>query len=292
MMMPDQTRVPASVLVDAHVHFYSCYAREVFLDSALGNFRRGAAELGLPESSVGFLLLTEAGTARWFRRWQDGQACQDQWGEAWRLEPTAESESLTAVRATGERLIVVAGRQVATREGLEVLAIGKDLEIQDGQPLADTLERVCDSGALPVVPWGFGKWWGRRGAQVEAVLGEARELFLGDSAGRPQPGVPPRPLRQAREQGTRVLPGTDPLPFPWHATRAGSYGFVLPGAPDEQRPAADLLRRIRQHGQPQTYGRRAGLLRFLRDQTAMQLRRGERRSGQSAAGEPDAEVAP
>lgn len=289
MMMPDQTRVPASVLVDAHVHFYFSYSREVFLDSALGNFRRGAAELGLPEGSVGFLLLTEAGTARWFRRWQDGQ---DQEGEAWRLEPTAEAESLTAVRATGERLIVVAGRQVATQEGLEVLALGKDLEIQDGQPLADTLERVCDSGALPVIPWGFGKWWGRRGAQVGAILGEDRELFLGDSAGRPQPGVPPRPLRKAREQGTRVLPGTDPLPFPRHATRAGSYGFVLPGAPDEQRPAADLLRRIRQNGQPQTFGRRAGLLRFLRDQTAMQLRRGERQLGQSVAREPNAKVAP
>lgn len=288
MMTPDQTRVPASVLVDAHVHFYSCYPREVFLNSALGNFRRGAAEFGLPGDPVGFLLLTEAGTARWFRRWQDSQ---DR-GGAWSFEPTGEAESLMAVRATGERMIVVAGRQVATREGLEVLAIGRDLEIPDGQPLADTLERVGDSGALPVVPWGFGKWWGRRGSQVEAILGEARELFLGDSAGRPQPGVPPRLLRQAREQGTRVLPGTDPLPFPRHASRAGSYGFVLPGAPDEQQPAADLLRRIRQHGQPQTFGRRTGLLRFLRDQTAMQLRRGERRSGQRAAGEPNAEVAP
>ncbi len=288
MMTPDQTRVPASVLVDAHVHFYSCYPREVFLNSALGNFRRGAAGLGLPGDSVGFLLLTEAGSARWFRRWQDGE---DR-GGAWSFETTGEAESLTAVRTTGERMIVVAGRQVATREGLEVLAIGRDLEILDGQPLADTLERVCGSGALPVVPWGFGKWWGRRGSQVGAILGEARELFLGDSAGRPQPGVPPRLLRQAREQGTRVLPGTDPLPFPRHAALAGSYGFVLPGAPDEQRPAADLLRRIRQTGQPQTFGRRAGLLRFLRDQTAMQLRRGERRSGRRAASEPNVEVTP
>lgn len=268
----DQTRVPASVLVDAHVHYYSCYPREVFLDGALYNFRKSAAELGQPGSSLGFLLLTEAGKARWFRRWQDDQ---DRSG-SWSFEPTGEAESLTAVRSTGERLFVVAGRQIGTQEGLEVLAIGRDLDILDGLSLIDALGQVRESGALPVLPWGFGKWWGRRGARIEAVLREPGELYLGDSGCRPQPGVEPRLFRQARAKGLRLLPGTDPLPFPRQAGRAGSYGFLLQGAPDERRPAADLLRRIRQAGQPRTFGRRADPLRFLRDQVAMQLRRGGR----------------
>ena len=198
---------------------------------------------------------------------------------------------MAAVRASGERMVIVAGRQIVTRERLEVLALGKDLEIPDGLSMADTLEQVRESGALPVLPWGFGKWWGRRGSQVESVLQEDRELFLGDSAGRLEGGIAPRLFRQAREIGIRLLPGTDPLPFSSHAGRAGSYGFRLPGAADEHRPATDLLRRIRQAGQPRTFGRRAGLVRFLKDQTAMQLRRGERRS-RGATGGRNAEAAP
>lgn len=286
MTIHDLTRVPASVLVDAHVHYYSCYPREAFLDGAIDNFRTNAERLGMPESSAGFLLLTEAGKARWFRRWRDGE---DQEG-AWTFEPTAEAESLNAVRSTGERLVLVAGRQIATRDGLEVLAIGRDLETPDGLALADTLAQVRESGALPVLPWGFGKWWGRRGDRIAAALRDGGELFLGDSGGRLQPGIPPRLFRQAREAGIRLLPGTDPLPFPRHTRKAGSYGFLLPGAVDGQRPAADLLRRIRQARQPRTFGRRAGLVSFLRDQTAMQLRRSERR--QAAARGRNAEVAP
>lgn len=286
MTTPAQTRVPASVLVDAHVHFYSCYSREVFLDGALGNFRKAATRLGLSQGTVGFLLLTETARDCWFRHWREGQ---DRNG-AWTFEPTGEEESLSAVRATGERLIVVAGRQIVAREGLEVLAIGRDLETPDGLPLTDTLEQVRKSGALPVLPWGFGKWWGRRGAHVEAALREPGELYLGDSGGRLQPGIRPRLFRLARETGIRLLPGTDPLPFARHAKLAGSYGFVLPGAPDEHRPAADLLRRIRQAGQPRTFGRRAGPVRFLRDQTAMQLRQGKR--GQAADSRRNVEVAP
>ena len=283
MKTPDQTKVPASVLVDAHVHFYSCYPREVFLDSAFQNFRSDAAELG--ESFVGFLLLTEAGQARWFRRWQDGQ---DRDG-AWSFEPTGEAESLAAVRATGERMVIVAGRQIVTREKLEVLALGKDLEIPDGLPMTDTLQQIRESGALPVLPWGFGKWWGWRGDRVEAALREPGELYLGDSGGRLQPGIPPKLFRLARAKGIRLLPGTDPLPFPRHAGRAGSYGFQLPGAVDEHRPGADLLHKIRTAGQLRTFGRRAGPVRFLRDQTAMQLRRGKKR--QDAASVQSVEVA-
>jgi len=254
-------------LVDAHVHFHACYDLEIFLDGALRNLRTGAAELGDDSAWTGYLLLTEARDARWFRRWQDGR----ERARAWMFEPTTEKESLCAVRETGERLVVVAGRQIVSRAGLEVLALGRDLELPDDLPLEDILERVRESGALPVLPWGFGKWWGRRGTAVARVLREqqGRELFLGDNSGRLRHGAPPRLFREARELGIPVLPGSDPLPFPRHAGRAGSYGFALPGGMEES--TADLLRRIRAAGQPRSFGRRAGLSRFLRDQVEMQL---------------------
>jgi hypothetical protein len=251
----------STALVDAHVHFHDCYGLETFLDGALRNFRKGAAG----GAWTGCLLLTEAGDARWFRRWQDGRGAG-----VWTFEPTGEEEALFAVRETGERLVVVAGRQIVSRERIEVLALGRDLELPDGLPLEETLERVRKSGALPVLPWGFGKWWGRRGAAVARVLRQRRELFLGDNSGRLRHGLPPALFRRARKLGVLVLPGSDPLPFPRHAGRAGSYGFVLPGSIEESKPAQDLLRRIRAAGQPRSFGRRVGLARFLRDQVEVQ----------------------
>jgi hypothetical protein len=251
--------------VDSHVHFYACYDLPVFLDGAVRNFRnaRNAAE------GTGYLLLTESAGACWFRRWRDGLNA----GGGWRFEGTREDESLRAVSAAGERLILVAGRQIVARERLEVLALGRDLELPDGLPLAETLDRVRESGALSVLPWGFGKWWGRRGAVVAETLGQDGELFLGDNAGRhgPEPAL----FRRARKLGVRVLPGSDPLPFSRHAGLAGSYGFILSHAVDLDRPAETLLRRIRESGQPRAFGRRAGLPRFLRDQVGMQLRSAE-----------------
>ena len=250
-------------LVDSHVHFHACYDLTVFLDGALRNFRKAG------QAGIGYLLLTESAGAHWFRRWRDGLNA----GGGWRFEPTPEEESLRAVSGTGERLILVAGRQIVARERLEVLALGKDLELPDGLPLAETLARVRESGALPVLPWGFGKWWRRRGAVVAEALEQDGELFLGDNAGRhgPEPAL----FRRARKLGVRVLPGSDPLPFSRHAGLAGSYGFVLSHAVDLDRPAETLLRRIRESGQPRAFGRRAGLPRFLRDQVGMQLRSAE-----------------
>lgn len=253
---------PSSVaLVDSHVHFHPCYGLSAFLDGALRNFRKAG-------TGTGYLLLTESAGAHWFRRWRDGLKTED-----WRFEPTMEEESLRARNGIGEGLVLVAGRQIVTRERLEVLALGKDLELRDGLPLHEILERVRESGALPVLPWGFGKWWGRRGAVVSEALRQDGELFLGDNGGRLGPD--PALFRQARKLGVRVLPGSDPLPFARHAGLAGSYGFTLPHAVDFERPAETLLRRIRESSQPRAFGRRAGLPRFLRDQVGMQLRSAE-----------------
>src|SRR4051794_41973771 len=66
-----QPPLPASLLIDAHVHFYACFDRDTFLDAAARNFAGGAAELGLAgRPFLGCLMLAETAEARWFLRWQ------------------------------------------------------------------------------------------------------------------------------------------------------------------------------------------------------------------------------
>lgn len=266
-----QASIPAPLLVDAHVHFHPGFNQDRFLDAALANFRRGAAELGLEKSFLGCLLLAEPADAHWFDRLRSGGA-----QGAWSFEPAEEPSTVVARSSAGERLLVIAGRQVRTEEGLEVLALASNEQFPDGLPFTDTLARVRWSGAVPVIPWGFGKWWFYRGGLVEAVIRrpEPKWILLGDNAGRPRAGGIPCLFREAADRGIPVLPGSDPLPLPEHETRAGSYGFVVDGGLDERRPAEGLRRWLRGlSGQPRVFGRCESLGRFFRNQALLRLRR-------------------
>lgn len=276
-------KYPGNLLVDAHVHYYPCYPRRLFLEAARVSFRVAAADAGVELPWTPVLVLSESRGHRWFRRWRH-EAKHEQSVDGWRFLPTGEDNSLQAVRTDAPQEdgpVVVAGRQTVTREGLEVLGIGRDDDVEDGGSLEETVAAVLETGALPVIPWGFGKWWGRRGRRVAELLrGDlGSEVYLGDNAGRPRLAFRPRLFRLADELGVPILPGTDPLPFPRHADRAGSYGFLLPDGPgtDPETPAATLLARLRRRPRPRAWGDRSGLLRFGRDQLAMQIVK--RRSG-------------
>jgi len=265
------------VLVDAHVHFYPSYDRDRFLAAALANFRRGAAELGLPAATPGILLLSEGHGERWFLRLRD-EAANESAGD-WHVEPcAADPAALVAWRRDlpDDRLFLVAGRQIATREGIEVLALTTAAELADGLPLFDTLDWAREQGAIAVLPWGFGKWSFQRGRLVLQALSrfDRAPLFLGDSAARPQLAPRPRLFDAAEKRHIPILPGTDPLPFPSQMTLAGSYGFALAGPFREDRPVQSLRCLLNNDlRQPRRYGRRAGLLGFAVAQAAMQARK-------------------
>lgn len=265
-----QVLTPVPLLVDAHVHFHGCFDRDAFLDAALANFRRGAGELGIGGAFLGCLLLAERAGERWFQRLRR-EPGEGRWG----FEPTGEEVSLVARSPEGERLLVVAGRQVRTREGLEVLGLATAEEFPDGLAFEDALARVRWSGAVPVLPWGFGKWWFYRGGLIEALLRRPgpKWIFLGDNGGRPGVGGTPRLLREARRRGIAVLPGSDPLPLAGHEARAGSYGFLVRDGVDERRPAAALRQWLRSLAvQPPTFGGCQRLAQFCRDQINLRLR--------------------
>jgi hypothetical protein len=169
-------------------------------------------------------------------------------------------------------LVLVAGRQLRSREGLEVLALMTTASLPDGAPLASILEAVRAANAVVVLPWGFGKWWGRRG-QILGDLVESADpsLCLGDSANRAHGWPDPFLLRRARERGLRVLPGSDPLPLRWARGDLGSYGFIIEGPIDLERPASSLRRLLDHTPRPDPFGRRVTLLRFITDQLALRL---------------------
>lgn len=261
--------------MDAHVHFYPPYSLRRFFDSAADNFASARRALGLPPAEVaGYLLLAEGDEPPTFETWRDRAA--GELAGSWILRGTREAESLVARRKDGAAVVVVAGRQVRTEDGLEVLALCTGREFAEGRKLAATVRSVRRSGTIPVIPWGFGKWWGRRGELVAELLRSERpgSLILGDNAGRP--ALAPRPglFRRAREKRIPILPGTDPLPFPGEEDGVGAFGAALRLDTDLERPAARLRERLAAlRRTPARYGTGESLARFLRLQVRMQMRK-------------------
>jgi len=264
---------PHVALVDAHVHFHVGFEPAVFLAAARDHFAAAAARLGLPQYSA-YLLLTESADANWFAQLAECATTGWSVAEDWRAERTPDEREVRLVHAGGSVLNVVAGRQVVTAEQLEVLALGINPLVPDGFPLGETLRRVRALGALAVLPWGFGKWLGRRGQRArELVLAsEPGEIFLGDNGGRLRGSAEPPLFTLARSKGIGILPGTDPFPFPEQAVNVGRMGFSVRSAqPLTGWPA--LREAIVAQTDLMPFGELEKPLPFVRNQIAMQLRK-------------------
>ena len=267
------------VLVDGHVHVHDCFNVAGVFDAAAANFAAAARMLGGRRGYDAVLCLVESENEHFLddvRTRRSGRVWRGQRG-FWELEPSREPETI-AVRCGDTCLKVIAGRQLVTRERLEVLAIGTTAPLNEGEPLEATLAAVRTAGAAAVLPWGVGKWLGERGAVVARVLADPAwsDVFLGDNGNRLELGPDPAQFTAARRAGRCVLPGSDPLPLPGEEARVGAYGFAIDVALDPLRPAAALLTVLRSGAPFAAFGRRERLTRFVGNQLALRRRQPRR----------------
>ena len=258
-------------IIDGHVHVYPCFEAGVLLGSAWWN----TCAVGAGGDSPPVLLLTESQGHDCFAQWQRAASGPLSEAPGWTVSATGEDVSLRVDGPDGARLLVVAGRQIACEERLEVLALGFGGAIEDGRPIRDVLAAVRAAGALAVIPWGAGKWLGRRGRLVKDLLDllDPAGCFLGDNAGRPIGWPRPAVMRAAEQRGIRVLPGSDPLPFAGEERTVGRCGFRLACDVDAERPMASLREALaRGDVAVEPYGPRECPLRFIRNQVKMQLK--------------------
>jgi hypothetical protein len=167
-------------------------------------------------------------------------------------------EVLTVTNGNGQSVHVVAGRQVATRERLEVLALATTAEVADGGDILETVERIAAAGGIPVLAWAPGKWLGRRGRRVHAILSEVQPggLLIGDTAMRPRGWPTPRLMLEAKRRGFAIVAGTDPLPLAGEESLIGRYGIAADGVNGAATMIADL-RALLADGRVAVTGRRA-----------------------------------
>ena len=259
-------------LCDSHVHIYDCFDLGLFFDSAWHNFYQQAKLLSSQTDFSSVLLLTEAKQDQWFSKLGQNESPAG----SWTFHKTSESCSLFAQNADGHKILVINGRQIVTSENLEVLALATASELPDGSPINSVVEWVINNNAIPVIPWGFGKWWGIRGKVLSRLLDSfpADELFLGDNSGRPWLLGKPGHFSVAEREQRHILPGSDPLPFPSESRRPGSVGFFFTGTVDNNTPAKCLRDSIKDPNTTiGTYMHCERLFPFFRYQVAMQVKK-------------------
>jgi hypothetical protein len=251
--------------VDAHVHFHRQARVAPTLDAALANF----SKLGRPTGGLlGVLLLAQGAREQVFEVLQSARSAG-----GWSMVPVAGEPQTLIARSGRASIALVCGRQVRADDGLELLALGTEACFEDGRSFGETYDAVQRSGALPVIPWGVGKWLGRRGQKVARVLEttSTRDVFLGDNGGRLGCADRPRALRAAEARGFRIVPGTDPFPFGEDYRRVGGFGFLTDAPLEEAAPWRRLHGWLRdRQGSPVGYGHACGPLRFVVNQVGIQ----------------------
>jgi ubiquinone/menaquinone biosynthesis C-methylase UbiE len=264
----------AIILVDAHVHVHACTDVALMLDSAAGSFAAAAAAVDARHWN-GVLMLTEMRRDDWFSTLASTQRYGD-----WEVQLPVQEPFALRVRSGARELLIVAGRQIVTSEGIELLTLGTREVIPDGLDLELSLRKAAHSDALPVLPWAAGKWLGRRRRDIAAaLLGPAASLLPvalpGDNGGRPWFWPRPGEYSAARRLGRALVSGSDPLPLPGDERRVGSFGFWLDGALSDDAPGRALRERLRSAAPRDLtpFGPLQGPLRFLRNQLGLRLRK-------------------
>lgn len=252
-------------LIDSHVHIYSHFDVTAFLNTAYRRMSQAIAKTK-NENATLVLMLTETAQDDAFDRLAAGTLRPD----GWTVQAFANDQSALRVRNGPRQLLLIAGRQIVTKERVEVLALGTVAHFEDGQGLDEVLAHLVATRTSAVLPWGVGKWFGPRGARVRALLKSqngAQGVMLGDNGGRPLGWPRPSIFREALSRNVPVVPGSDPLPIIGAERDVGGFTFLLSGEVDLDKPGIGISRLLfALRGQPRVIGRRKGLLRVIRDQ--------------------------
>lgn len=244
-----------AILIDTHIHIYDSYATEILFQAFRDNTIRAKANMGA-------MILVEREGVDYFSKLKADEG----------IPPNSkiiESDATSFIIRTPSLpdIIIVAGRQIACKEKIEVLAYGTQLPIPDGTPIRETINQILAAGAKPVLAWGVGKWLFKREKIVKSLLNEytPEQLMIGDSALRPTIWAEPLLMRSARKNGFTILAGSDPLPPSDQALRAGQYAERYDKNIDTSKPITQQLLDILCNKQTNVFGRRSNLKEFLRN---------------------------
>lgn len=255
-----------TLLVDGHVHIYPNFNLSLALAMANANLKQLHTINNGHHEIIKILLLTERSDCAFFKQALESvpkinglSICHGD-----------EKETLILEDSNKSVLYLLAGRQIITREGLEVNALATNLSLKDRDyTVAETVERIADAGGVAVLNWAPGKWFLSRGKIVQRIIETQSPgtLLIGDTSMRPTIWPTPKLMKLARNNGYKIIAGSDPLPFAGEENNIGTYGFAMTGPVNPQKPAESLRTLVLDPKIKLTLvGKRSGSFKFIKRQ--------------------------
>jgi len=229
----------ATLAIDGHVHLYFVYDLIKAVETGINNLKNYAKKYNLIVIPV--WLLVERSDANFFDQIYQSPASY----ENGKLKFNKGNDDLTIIVEKDKEpiLYIFTGRQLVTKEGLEVLSLISNLNIADyQQSIDDVIQAVKDSGGIAALNWAPGKWFFNRGKVIARQIREKSpgDFFIGETTLRHTLWSEPKLIKQARKKGFRIIAGSDPLPFRGEEMGIGSFGFLIEGKFDPDNPAQSL----------------------------------------------------
>lgn len=255
-----------TILIDGHVHLYPQFDIPRAIQYSLHNFINSQRTSANRDDAIKFWFLVEAQNYSYFDNLVKMKL------DRYSVEQTDEKEILVVKDSgTGEPLLrIAAGRQIVTKENLEVCALLSNEKIEDKSlTTRETLTVLHDSHAIAALNWAPGKWFGKRGKIVLDLLNthSPHQFFISDTTMRPTVWPTPKLVQKAVTKGFRIIRGSDPLPFKDEEKNIGCYAFLVQGDFNYEKPGSSLREIL---NNPQTdftpCGKRSGPFVFTKRQ--------------------------
>lgn len=251
--------MPKITAIDSHVHIYPDWDIDVVLNTAYFNLSKNTPK----KPDVCVLFLSEICGHNFFEK------AKDKNGDLWEIQHTEEKNSLKAVYGNKE-IIIIAGRQIKTKDNIEILALGLLEEKKDGLDADEILSSLAkpDNNVLSILPFSAGKWLGKRGKKVKAILNENKyHLLMGDIKDRPFLFAYEPIFKLAKKNNIKIIRGSDPLYFEDEINKIGSFGFYINDIPDIKKPAASLIKMLIENDVAMTpFGKHVNFYNFIKTQ--------------------------
>jgi len=262
-------------LVDSHVHIHDCYNLKEFFLSVYSNFSIFSKQIDNSLKWIGVLCLTEMDRVNYFDKLKNFSHSSIELGDEFVVESTNEDNSLIITNSAGQKIIIISGKQIIAENGIEVLALGAINSFSKHKSLQETVDAVNKVNAIPIIPWGVGKWLGKRKEVIECFIrkNHNNKFLLGDNSGRPIFWSEPNIFNLGKSNNHFVIPGTDSLAITSEQGKTGKYGFYLKTEMNLLRPADFFIEYFsNMNTEPKNFGKLEDPFRFLKNQIIMQLK--------------------
>jgi len=207
------------LLIDTHVHMHKKYNLDNALDSAWTNFSKQSGDSS-HENYLGVLFIYSLRAEEYI----NSEYMESRQPKAWAFK---QIDKITIeARSLQKKILIKTGYQVVSNEGIEVLVQTNNADEFFGEDTESIIEKALDDKLLIILPWGVGKWLGRRGKIINRIISKyGSRIFLGDNSARPWFWRNVAQFKLAKKYKTRILPGTDPLSISGEEKIIGTCGI-------------------------------------------------------------------